>query len=153
MATWPTGLITFAAALFAFGLGYGFALVPDQPDVKTAESFDGVKIVYSVLGKGEPALVFIHGGFADRSYWLNQWESFTPTYQVIALDMAGHGESGSDRKEWNIPSFAEDVKAVIEKEGPGLAFASMTWTYSTDEMPEASSPGMLELERKFYLRV
>ncbi len=44
-------------------------------------------------------------------------------------------------------------KAVIEKEGPGLAFASMTWTYSTDEIPEASSPGMLELGRKFYLRV
>jgi uncharacterized protein YfaS (alpha-2-macroglobulin family) len=43
-------------------------------------------------------------------------------------------------------------KAVIEKEGKGLAFASMTWTYSTDQIPEASSPGMLELERKFYRR-
>ncbi|MBN2120638.1 MAG: hypothetical protein JW734_06255 [Candidatus Omnitrophica bacterium] len=47
----------------------------------------------------------------------------------------------------------EMSKAVIEKEGPGLAFASMTWAYSTDQIPEASSPGMLELERKFYLRV
>ncbi|MFC1646024.1 alpha-2-macroglobulin [Candidatus Omnitrophota bacterium] len=44
-------------------------------------------------------------------------------------------------------------KAVIEKEGPGLAFASMTWTYSTDQIPEASTPGMLELKRKFYRRV
>lgn len=44
-------------------------------------------------------------------------------------------------------------KAVIEKEGKGIAFASMTWTYSTDQIPEASSPGMLELERKFYRRV
>ncbi len=47
----------------------------------------------------------------------------------------------------------EMTKAVIEKEGPGLAFASMTWTYSTDQLPEASSPGMLELNRKFYRRV
>ena len=47
----------------------------------------------------------------------------------------------------------EMSKAVIKKEGPGLAFASMTWTYSTDQIPEASSPGMLELKRKFYRRV
>ena len=47
----------------------------------------------------------------------------------------------------------EMSKAVIEKEGPGLAFASMTWTYSTDQLPEASSPGMLELNRRFYRRV
>jgi len=44
-------------------------------------------------------------------------------------------------------------KATIEKEGPGLAFASLTWTYSTNEIPEPSAPGMLELERKFYRRV
>jgi len=43
--------------------------------------------------------------------------------------------------------------AEVEKKGPGLAFASMTWTYSTDQIPEASSPGMLELKRKFYRRV
>lgn len=46
-----------------------------------------------------------------------------------------------------------DSKVQITKEGPGLAFASLTRTYSTDQIPEASTPGMLELERKFYLRV
>lgn len=44
-------------------------------------------------------------------------------------------------------------KAIVEKAGPGLAFASMTWTYSTDQIPEPSSPDMLELKRKFYQRV
>jgi len=43
--------------------------------------------------------------------------------------------------------------AEVEKKGPGLAFASLTWTYSTDQIPEASAPGMLELNRKFYRRV
>jgi len=47
----------------------------------------------------------------------------------------------------------EMSKAVVGKTGPGLAFASMTWTYSTDQIPEASSPGMIELGRKFYRRV
>jgi uncharacterized protein YfaS (alpha-2-macroglobulin family) len=47
----------------------------------------------------------------------------------------------------------EMSKAIIEKEGPGLSFASMTWTYSTDETPEAKSSGLLDLDRKFYVRV
>ncbi|MFC1703307.1 MG2 domain-containing protein [Candidatus Omnitrophota bacterium] len=56
-------------------------------------------------------------------------------------------------KETGFEITPEMSTAVIEKEGPGLAFASMTWTYSTDQIPEASSPGMLELKRTFYRRV
>ena len=33
---------------------------------KTCRAADGVEIVYSVAGRGEPALVFIHGGLANR---------------------------------------------------------------------------------------
>ncbi|MBI5201796.1 MAG: hypothetical protein HY925_09450 [Elusimicrobia bacterium] len=46
-----------------------------------------------------------------------------------------------------------DGKAVITKDGPGLAFASLTWVYSTDQLPKASGAGMIELERKFFRRV
>jgi uncharacterized protein YfaS (alpha-2-macroglobulin family) len=42
--------------------------------------------------------------------------------------------------------------AVIDKEGPGLAFASLTWIYTTDKLAAASGPGMLELSRRFFLR-
>ena len=44
-------------------------------------------------------------------------------------------------------------KPQIEKKGPGFAFASLTWTYSTDQIPEASEEGLLNIERTFYLRV
>ncbi|MFH1073675.1 MAG: hypothetical protein V1752_01165, partial [Candidatus Firestonebacteria bacterium] len=47
----------------------------------------------------------------------------------------------------------KDSKAEVKKEGKGFAFASMTWIYSTDQIPEASTPGMVNLDRKFYLRV
>ncbi|MCX5797707.1 MAG: MG2 domain-containing protein [Elusimicrobia bacterium] len=40
----------------------------------------------------------------------------------------------------------------IEKEGPGLAFASLTWIYTTDRPAAASGSGMLELTRRFFLR-
>jgi len=42
--------------------------------------------------------------------------------------------------------------ARIEKQGPGLAFASLTWIYSTDQPAPASAPGLMNLERRFFLR-
>ncbi|MGZ5468113.1 MAG: alpha/beta fold hydrolase, partial [Candidatus Aminicenantales bacterium] len=39
---------------------------------KTCRSADGVEIVYSVAGTGEPALVFVHGGLANRGFWDGQ---------------------------------------------------------------------------------
>ena len=34
----------------------------------------------------------------------------------MAVDLAGHGDSGDDRTEWGILPFAKDVRAVIENE-------------------------------------
>ncbi len=76
-------------------------------------------IVYSAVGAGEPALVFIHGGLADRSFWDAQLEAFAGSHRVIALDLAGHGESGTDRKKWGFSEFGADVRAVVEAEKPG----------------------------------
>lgn len=35
---------------------------------------------------------------------------------MISLDLAGHGESGHDRREWGIPQFGQDVAAVCDAE-------------------------------------
>lgn len=88
----------------------------EVPNVRKTVSADKVEIVYTILGSGETAVIFIHGGFADRSYWSNQMKPFAAKYRIIALDLAGHGESGKNRKKWNLPAFAEDVRAVMEKE-------------------------------------
>jgi pimeloyl-ACP methyl ester carboxylesterase len=85
---------------------------------KTCRSADGVEIVYSVAGTGEPALVFIHGGLANRGFWDGQLAAFGGKQKVIALDLAGHGESGTDRPKWGLPEFGADVKAVVDAERP-----------------------------------
>lgn len=79
-------------------------------------SQDGVEIVYLSRGTGEVSLVFIHGGFADKGYWHNQVKRFGETFRVIAVDLAGHGQSGKNRAKLSMKTFAGDVKAVIEKE-------------------------------------
>lgn len=108
-------IIFFFCMLAAF-LSTGTSFDEDQLQVKKVNSFDNVEIVYSVYGEKEPALVFIHGGFADRSFWKYQFAYFKGNHKVVALDLAGHGDSGENRTEWGILPFARDVEAVIKNE-------------------------------------
>jgi pimeloyl-ACP methyl ester carboxylesterase len=80
-------------------------------------SADGVMITYDVRGEGTPALVFVHCWSCDRSYWSSQVDEFAKTHTVVTLDLAGHGQSGTNRAAWTIPAFGADVAAVVNKLG------------------------------------
>jgi pimeloyl-ACP methyl ester carboxylesterase len=114
------GLLLAAAAPIAF-----FAMtttmwakgdLPVKIERKTCRADDGVEIVYSAIGAGEPALVFVHGGMANRGFWDAELAAFASRHRVIALDLPGHGESGQDRKKWGMPEFGADVRAVADAE-------------------------------------
>lgn len=83
----------------------------------TTPSSDGVSIAYEVHGEGPLALVFVHGWSCDRSYWRGQLEPFSQRYKVVAIDLAGHGASGTERKNYTMESFGSDVAAVVNKLG------------------------------------
>jgi pimeloyl-ACP methyl ester carboxylesterase len=80
-------------------------------------SDDGVAIVYETHGVGPRALVFVHGWSCDRGYWRGQLNHFAREHQVVAIDLAGHGESGAERTDWTIEAFGSDVAAVVQKLG------------------------------------
>jgi pimeloyl-ACP methyl ester carboxylesterase len=88
-----------------------------QANNKVAVSKDGVKIIYSEYGKGEPALVFVHGWCGSRAVWQKQAPYFAKKYRVITLDLAGHGASGRQRKEYTQEAFGEDIAAVVNAAG------------------------------------
>lgn len=79
-----------------------------------ATSLDGEPIAYTVEGKGETALVFVHGWSCDSRYWRKQIPLFKKKYQVITIDLAGHGHSGMGRTIYTLRSFGEDVNAVVK---------------------------------------
>ncbi|MFX0197168.1 MAG: alpha/beta fold hydrolase [Candidatus Hodarchaeota archaeon] len=83
----------------------------------TVTSFDGISIHYEVQGTGTPALVFVHGWTCNKTYWAAQVAHFAHTQQVVVMDLAGHGDSGTNRKRWTMAAFGEDVRAVIDKLG------------------------------------
>ena len=88
-----------------------------KPVKKTIRADDGVNLVCEVRGKGDTALVFLHGWCGDREYWKNQVDVFAPDYRIVTLDQAGHGESGKERKIWTARSLADDVETVVKELG------------------------------------
>jgi pimeloyl-ACP methyl ester carboxylesterase/nicotinamidase-related amidase len=85
-----------------------------KPVKKTLRADDGLEIVGEVCGRDDTALLFLHGWCGDREYWKHQVEVFAADYRVVALDQAGHGESGKGRKAWTADGLAIDVEAVVK---------------------------------------
>jgi sigma-B regulation protein RsbQ len=90
---------------------------PSKSVKKTFRADDGLEIVGDVRGQGDTALVFLHGWCGDREYWKHQVEVFAADYRVVAIDQAGHGESGKGRKAWTADGLAGDVEVVVKALG------------------------------------
>ena len=71
------------------------------------------KVSYRAQGTGEP-LVLIHGVGMQSAAWLPQIEKFAKRYQVIALDMPGHGDSDPLPPGSQLPVYVAWCKAVLE---------------------------------------
>jgi pimeloyl-ACP methyl ester carboxylesterase len=86
----------------------------DSSSLHTLLSHDGISLACDSRGRGEPLLFFIHGWTCRRAYWQSQLEYFCSTHAVAALDLPGHGESGSgERSRWGVESFALDVMTCV----------------------------------------
>jgi pimeloyl-ACP methyl ester carboxylesterase len=101
------------------GGGSGAATAQIKIERKTCTAPDGVSLVYSAAGSGEPALIFIHGGLANRGFWDGELQAFASRHRVIAPDLVGHGESGANRTKWGLPEFGADIRAIAEAERLG----------------------------------
>lgn len=80
-------------------------------------SHDGVSVSFSDSGWGSPAIVFVPGLTGARSDFAAQVAEFVRSHRVLAVDLPGHGASGSDRAEWSMAAFGVDVATVIDHLG------------------------------------
>ncbi len=107
-------LLILGGLLFAAGVRQASAT--DEPVSRegTTRAADGVPIRYEVRGRGDPALVFIHGWASDRSVWQEQVNVFARNHTLVTVDLGGHGASGVNRASWSIASLAQDVVTVVK---------------------------------------
>lgn len=73
-----------------------------------------VEINYYQQGQGDTTLLFLHGWCINGTYWENQVEYFSKTYNVYAIDLPGFGKSKADRTNWTIEEYANDVAAFMD---------------------------------------
>jgi len=76
---------------------------------------DGVHIEYRIAGKGDPAIVLIHGWATDANYWNAQIDPLKAKFTVVAIDLAGHGGSTKSRNDWSMEKYGEDVTTVLQR--------------------------------------
>ncbi|MES9856908.1 MAG: alpha/beta hydrolase, partial [Sedimenticola sp.] len=88
-----------------------------QEAISTVSSSDGSLITFGVKGQGETTVVFVHCWTCSHKFWKPQIEYFSNKHKVVWLDLAGHGLSGSTRKEYKMSAFGEDVAAVVNNVG------------------------------------
>ena len=69
--------------------------------------------------RGRPGIILVHGGAAHAEWWSFTAPQLAQQYDVVALDMSGHGESGR-REEYPREQWAREVMAVADDAGfPG----------------------------------
>lgn len=83
--------------------------------IQKAISIDGNEIAFTTQGKGDIALVFIHGWGCNKNYWKYQVPEFSQKYFVVTLDLTGHGQSTAKRKSYTMNLFGQDVASVVNK--------------------------------------
>ena len=89
---------------------------PAEPEVRSFDS-DGVKIAYRVDGGGPP-VILIHGLTVDADLnWRTPGitEKLAKKFQVISMDVRGHGQSGKphDRSAYGL-QLVEDVARLMD---------------------------------------
>lgn len=75
---------------------------------------NGIDLFYEDSGQqGEP-IVFIHGLGENASSWRHQLQHFESSYRVVAMDLRGHGQSGTNDEVITMKLFSQDVLKLLD---------------------------------------
>ncbi|TAN24745.1 MAG: alpha/beta fold hydrolase [Actinomycetota bacterium] len=78
----------------------------------TVESPSG-SISYFRAGDGHP-LVLLHSLALSADMWIPIMSEFLNEFEVIAIDLRGHGRSSYDGKDFSVEDMAGDVRLVLD---------------------------------------
>lgn len=67
-----------------------------------------IDIYYEMTGEGEP-LLLIHGLGSSTRGWVTQVPEFSKKYQVITIDLRGHGKTDKPKGPYSMAMFAKDI--------------------------------------------
>lgn len=74
------------------------------------------RVFYESLGTGKP-LVLLHGAWASSRWWKWQIPDLSRQYQVITMDMRGHGRSTDRQGGYSLQGYVEDLESLLHELG------------------------------------
>jgi len=83
----------------------------------SSQNFAADGTAYTASAASLPALVFIHGVGMNADVWQSQLEYFSDSYQVIAYDFLGHGDSPMPDDNPTLDDYVEQLNHLVEYVG------------------------------------
>jgi len=71
-------------------------------------------LYYKIFGKGE-TLVFLHGFLESSEIWNKLINKLKDSYQIVTIDLPGHGESENLHNINTIDYMAEEIVSVLDR--------------------------------------
>src|SRR5689334_21678992 len=79
---------------------------------------EGTSVHYLAWGeRGRRGLVFVHGGGAHAHWWTHVAARFADQFRVLAIDLSGHGDSGTRPGGYDLVQWTREVMAVASAGG------------------------------------
>jgi len=91
-----------------------------QPVVSESKfvDVDHLKVHYTNYGKGDTALLFVHGWACDETVWSDQAPTLAEKIRVITIDLPGHGQSEKPKTiDYTMDLYAGAIDAVMSDAG------------------------------------
>ncbi|MHA2009227.1 MAG: alpha/beta fold hydrolase [Promethearchaeota archaeon] len=71
-----------------------------------------IELYYEITGEGE-SLLFVHGLGSSTRDWEENVPIFSKKYQVITVDIRGHGQTDKPKGPYTIKNFAKDIAGLL----------------------------------------
>jgi len=101
------------AIVFASALTAGTAVGQTSSGESRFAKLDDARIHYVNYGKGDEALVLIHGWTQSADAWRDNVADLSKRNRVIVLELPGHGQSDKPQTTYSMDYFARAVDAVM----------------------------------------
>lgn len=78
---------------------------------------NGIKLHYYRTGGSKPPIVLLHGVTDDGLCWTRTANVLSKTFDVIMVDMRGHGKSNAPEEGYTLTVMAGEIVALIKELG------------------------------------
>jgi pimeloyl-ACP methyl ester carboxylesterase len=110
--------VALVGVMWPFSIARGRALAElDYGRPVRRVSVDGQEIAIVDLGRGDPAIVLVHGLGSDLRAWQRNLDALAQRHRVVALDLPGFGRSSKPRAMPSLAGWAACVDALTHELG------------------------------------